>query len=62
MDIDKETLEKMLSVITKVYDKNSKPKEKKVTLKNFYIEHADKYRETLCYSNSRSNISDKQER
>ena len=27
MDIDKETLEKMLNVITKVYDKSSKPKE-----------------------------------
>ena len=33
MEIDKETLDKMLNVITKVYDKNSKPKEKKVTLK-----------------------------
>ena len=58
--VDKETLEKMLDVITKVYDKNSKPKVKKATLKNFYIEHADKYRETLCYSNSRAEVTDKQ--
>ena len=50
----------MLDVITKVYDKNSKPKVKKATLNNFYIERADKYRGTLCYSYSRAEVTDKQ--
>ena len=35
INVDKETSDEMLNVITKVYDKSTKRKEGKVTLKNF---------------------------
>ena len=40
--------------------KEKENKEKKETLRRYYIDNCDKYKDTLCYSSSRGEISDKQ--